>query len=141
MQWASSMTMTPPDPPIERAAASASMSVWVSSMLSGSTGADDPPGQNTFTWRPSGGPPASSMITCRNVWPSSTSYTPGLRTLPLTDIRRVPGDLSVANFAYAAPALLMVHGTVASVSTLFRSVGRPQAPLTAGEGGREGGGG
>src|SRR5712692_2497779 len=36
-------------------------------------GADEPPGQNTFTLRPSGGPPARSMITCLNVAPSSTS--------------------------------------------------------------------
>ena len=49
------------------------MSVVVSSIDSGSTGADEPPGQNTFTLRPSGGPPASSMITWRNVVPSSTS--------------------------------------------------------------------
>ena len=75
------------------------MSVLVSSMLAGSTGADEPPGQNTFRSRPSGTPPASSMITWRKVWPSSTSYTPGLLTLPLTDISRVPGDLSVPSFA------------------------------------------
>src|SRR5712692_4001323 len=72
----------------------ASASVVTSSIDSGSTGADEPPGQKTFTLRPSGGPPASSMITWRNVLPFSTSYTPGLHTLPLTDKRRVPGDFS-----------------------------------------------
>src|ERR1051326_3626122 len=127
----------PPEPPIDLAAASASMSVVVSSIDSGSTGADDPPGQNTLTLRPSGGPPASSMITCRNVAPSSTSYTPGRFTLPLTVSNRVPGDFSVPSFAYAAPPLLMIHGTVARVSMLLSSVGRPQAPLTAGNGGRD----
>src|SRR5260370_10123373 len=113
------------------------MSVVVSGIDSGSTGADEPPGQNTFTLRPSGGPPARSMITCLKVAPSSTSYTPGFFTLPLTVSRRVPGDFSVPSLAYSAPPMLMIVGTVASVSTLLSSVGRPHAPLTAGHGGRQ----
>ena len=77
------------------------------------------------------------MITCLKVAPSSTSYTPGLFTLPLTVSKRVPGDFSVPSLAYSAPPMLMIAGTVASVSTLLSSVGRPHAPLTAGKGGRE----
>src|SRR5207237_9273108 len=101
------------------------------SIDSGSTGADAPPGQKTFTLRPSGGPPARSKITCRKVAPSSTSYTPGFFTLPLTVSRRVPGDFSVPSLAYSAPPMLMIAGAVARVSTLFNTVARPQAPWTA----------
>src|SRR5438270_13677234 len=118
MQCVSSITITPPDPAMDRAAARASASVVTSSFDSGSTVAEDPPGQKTLTLRPSGGPPASSMITCLNVWPSSTSYTPGFLTLPLTDMSLVPGDFSVPRLAYSAPPWLTIHGTVASVSTL-----------------------
>src|SRR5437762_12733131 len=72
-QWGSSLTIAPPDPAMDRAAASASASVVTSSIDSGSTGAEDPPGQKTLTLRPSGGPPARSMITWRKVLPNSTS--------------------------------------------------------------------
>src|SRR5207237_3037838 len=96
-----------------------------------------PPGHQTFTRRPSGGPPARSMITVRKLVPSSTSYTPGLRTLPLTESIRVPLDFSVPNLAYSSPPWRTIQGRLDRVSTLLRRVGRPQAPFTAGKGGRE----
>ena len=44
----------------------------------------------------------------------------------------MPRFFSVPNFVYSAAPCLMIHGTVARVSMLFSSVGRAQAPLTAG---------
>ena len=50
---------------------------------------------------------------------------------------RVPFAFSVPRVAYSAPPWRRIHGTVESVSTLFTAVGMPQAPLTAGKGGRD----
>src|ERR1700716_1675055 len=137
MQWESSITITPPEPAMEPARATSSRSVETSSPHSGSTGAEHPPGQKAFTRRRGGGPPAISMITSRKLIPSSISKTPGFCTLPLTETRRLPLELPRPNLAYSAPPLATIQGTLDSVSTLLISVGRPQAPLTAGKGGRE----
>src|SRR6201986_1657365 len=65
----------------------------------------------------------------------SISYTPGLFILPQADINFVPVDLPLPIFAYSSPPKLIIGTTAASVSTLFTTVGRSHAPLTAGNGG------
>src|ERR1700730_1411824 len=137
MQCESSITITPPEPAMEPALANSSRSVETSSPDSGSTGAEQPPGQNALTRRPAGGPPASPMITSRKLVPISTSKTPGFWTFPLTESRRVPFELPRPNLAYSAPPWFTIQGTVERVSTLLISVGLPHAPLTAGNGGRD----
>ena len=73
MQALLSATMQPPEPAMESAAASASASVVTSMREAGSTFAEEPPGQKALIWRPSKGPPASSMITCVKGTPISIS--------------------------------------------------------------------
>src|SRR5579862_9860519 len=71
----------------------------------------------------------------RNVVPLGSSYTPGLTTWPLTQNKRLPPFFSLPNFAYHSAPLLMMGGTQAMVSTLLITVGQPNNPITAGNGG------
>src|ERR1700691_4200163 len=65
-----------------------------------------------------------------------SSYTPGLAMLPLRQNRRVPPFLGVPNLAYQSAPPRIMCGTLASVSALLMTVGPPQSPTTAGNGGR-----
>ena len=69
------MTMTAPEPSIEPALASESKSYGTSrySSVPGSTGADEPPGNHALIVRPSGGPPARSMMSSREGMPRTIS--------------------------------------------------------------------
>ena len=60
---------------------------------------------------------------------------PGRATGPLTPTSRVPPFFSHPSAANRSPPFPMIHGTLHRVSTLFTSVGRPNAPTTAGNGG------
>src|SRR5258708_13155531 len=128
--------MMPPEPPIVPNALRPSRSVDVSIIEAGRTLADEPPGQNTFSLRPGNIPPARPSMMSRYVTPITISKLPGFWTSPLTVTMRVPFAFSVPRLAYSAPPWRMIHGTVDRVSTLLTAVGSPQAPLTAGDGGR-----
>ena len=54
---------------------------------------------------------------------------------PETDTSLVPAEVSVPSLAYSLPPILMIAGTVDSVSTLLISVGPPYRPSIAGNGG------
>jgi hypothetical protein len=56
-------------------------------------------------------------------------------TSPEIEISLVPVDVSVPIFAYSAPPIRMMAGTVDSVSTLLISVGPAYSPSIAGNGG------
>ena len=49
----------------------------------------------------------------------------------------MPDEFSTPSFAYSAPPIAMIGGTVATVSTLFTSVGEAYRPEIAGNGGFE----
>src|SRR5207302_9203771 len=115
--------MIEPEPSIEPASAMVSKSYERSRSLSSSTGADDPPGTQHFTRRPSGGPPARPYTMSRERMPSSISKLPGRRTLPDTDTILVPVDFSVPTDLNHSAPFSMIAGTLQSVSTLLIRVG------------------
>ena len=98
-------------------------------------GDDEPPGMTAFRVRPSSRPPAWSKISSRSGMPSGTSYTPGLRTRPLTHHMRVPRLRSGPMLLYHSAPCATMWRTLAKVSTLFTTVGMPKAPMLAGNGG------
>src|SRR6187551_113918 len=65
----------------------------------------------------------------------SISYTPGLLILPQAEMSLVPVDLPIPIFEYASPPSFTIGTTAAIVSTLLTTVGHPQSPATAGNGG------
>ena len=77
----------------------------------------------------------SKMIS-RSVVPIGTSMRPELLTLPVRAKTFVPFVVAVPILENQSAPLLMMTGMFASVSTLLMTVGRPQRPLTAGNGGR-----
>src|SRR5205814_3651527 len=70
------------------------------------------------------------------LYPIGSSYTPGLFTCPLRQNNRVPPFFGVPRFAYHSAPFMMIGGTLANVSALLMTVGPPQSPTTAGNGGR-----
>ena len=68
-------------------------------------------------------PPPISKITSRNVAPMGTSTSPVLRTLPVRAKIFVPLLVLVPMEAYSSAPWLMIHGTLAYVSTLLMFVG------------------
>src|SRR5512138_232356 len=63
------------------------------------------------------------------------SYTPGRLTCPLTQYSFGPPFFSGPSEAYHSGPLVMIAGTLQSVSTLLTAVGAPNSPTTAGNGG------
>src|SRR5450756_2000935 len=63
--------------------------------------------------------------------PMGTSTSPVLFILPTNEKIFVPLLLSVPNWLNQSAPLLMISGTFAHVSTLFKTLGRSQTPLTA----------
>lgn len=55
--------------------------------------------------------------------------------MPQAEINFVPVDFPTPIVAYSSPPKLIIGTTDAKVSTLFTTVGRPHAPLIAGNGG------
>ncbi len=131
------MTITPPEPAMVCFTLTASNSMATSSSSGLRMGAEEPPGITAFTLRPAGRPRPylSSKMSWLKVASSGTSYTPGRFTVPERHTRRVPPDLSVPRPAYQAGPRVKMWGTLASVSTLFTTVGLPNRPTTAGNGG------
>ncbi len=69
------------------------------------------------------------------VVPMGSSHRPGFFTMPLTPKSFVPAsDPGLSALYHSGPSRRMC-GTLQSVSTLFTTVGRPQRPLTWGNGG------
>src|SRR5204862_2598218 len=87
--------------------------------------------------RPLGAPPPSVSMSVRSVQPASSSTTPGRRSCPESPNTLVPyPPPSPANHA---PPCSTIDGTAHRVSTLLITVGLPQRPASAGNGGRVGG--
>ena len=80
-------------------------------------------------------PPPMPKITSLSVRPIGTSTSPPFLIFPARANTFVPLLFSVPIAPNAAPPLKMIHGTLASVSTLFISVGFCQNPFAAGNGG------
>ncbi len=60
---------------------------------------------------------------------------PPFTTLPESEKTRVPAEFSTPTFAYSAPPISTISGTVAIVSTLLMRDGDAYRPATAGNGG------
>ena len=97
---------------------------------------DGPPVWIALNFLPSLMPPPISKISSRSVVPIEISTRPMLLTLPPRQNTFVPGDFSVPYFLNSSTPSRRMNGTVASVSTLFRTVGFCHRPETAGKGGR-----
>ncbi|MBA7536827.1 hypothetical protein ES705_29092 [subsurface metagenome] len=76
-------------------------------------------------------PPPILKITCLRVAPIGTSTRPVLLTLPTREKIFVPLLPSVPMLLYQSAPLLIIRGTFAQVSTLFRLLGFSSTPLTA----------
>src|SRR5208283_5169707 len=79
-------------------------------------------------------PPAMS-IDCCSVIPNSFSYTPGRFRWPDIPKSLGPGDDGVPIVLNQAGPRSMMCGTQQRVSTLFTTVGQPNAPIAAGKNG------
>ena len=97
---------------------------------------EGPPVWAALNWRPSLMPPPISKMISRSVVPMGTSMRPELLTLPVSANTFVPLLSAVPILLNHSAPRLMMTGMFASVSTLLMTVGRPQRPLTAGNGGR-----
>ena len=91
---------------------------------------------NALTARPSRTPPqySGASINIRNVvTPFGHLEDPGRLTCPDTANIRIPVDVDAPMSWKACPDSLMIHGTLASVSTLLTIVGCMYKPLEAGK--------
>ena len=131
------MTITPPEPAIEPAAARASKAQPDVELSGIRIGADEPPGMKHFSARPSGHAAAAALDeVAERGGHGQLVVARACCTWPESDMTRVPLDCSVpsARVVLARPSRRM-YGMVASVSTLLSSVGFSKAPETAGNGG------
>ena len=97
---------------------------------------EGPPVWAALNFLPSGTPPPISSTISRRVVPIGTSTRPVCRILPPKAKTFVPFDFSVpTELNQSAPFKIIWH-MLAYVSTLFKMVGLPNRPLTAGNGGR-----
>ena len=85
---------------------------------------------------PPGMPPPISSTTSRRVVPIGTSTRPVLLILPPSANTLVPALFSVPMLRNHCGPLRKICGMLAYVSTLFRTVGFWNRPLSAGNGGR-----
>ncbi|MBA7713043.1 hypothetical protein ES703_122041 [subsurface metagenome] len=131
IQVSSSITIMPPEPIIEPTLVSSSKSIGRSRNFSGITPPEGPPVWTALNFFPPGIPPPISKMTSLSVIPIGTSTSPVLFTLPTREKIFVPLLPSVPMPANHSEPLLIIKGTVAQVSTLFRLLGFSQTPLTA----------
>ena len=97
---------------------------------------EGPPVCAALNFLPFGIPPPISSIISRRVVPIGISTRPVLCIFPPSANTFVPRLFSVPiELNHSAPSFI-ITGIFAYVSTLFRIVGLPQSPLTAGKGGR-----
>src|SRR5512139_3147646 len=96
---------------------------------------EGPPLCTALNFLPPRMPPAISKTISRRVMPIGTSARPVLLILPVRQNTLLPLLFSVPLEAYQSPPFLMMNGTLAKVSTLFRQVGFIHRPLWAGNGG------
>src|SRR3972149_8849350 len=134
MHVVSSSTTMPAEPSSEPAFCTPSKLACVSSCEGSRIGTDEPPGMTAFSVRPSRTPPARPSINSRSVMFIDASYTPGLRTCPLTQYNLGPPFLSGPRPANHSAPFLRVNGTLLSVSTLFTPVGQLYSPPRGGDG-------
>src|SRR6266516_3514310 len=122
MHAESSNTANPPAPRPEPTSRIESKYIGVSSS-SGTMTVFDAPGKIALIVRPSGAPPPASSTRARIGEPRGSSNTPSRRTSPQTVNTMVPGEWSVPFARSQAGPSRRMCGTLASVSTLFTSVG------------------
>src|SRR5690348_7295369 len=97
---------------------------------------DGPPVCTAMIFPPSGAPPPMSSTIERNAVPMGTSISPVFLILPASANTLVPLLFSVPIVENHSGPLRIIEGTFAKVSTLLMSVGQPQSPDSAGNGGR-----
>ena len=135
MHVSSSMTTRPPEPMIAPAFFSESKSMGRSMCASVRQPPDGPPICTALNALPFLMPPPMSYTTSRIVVPMGTSIRPVLTTLPVRAKAFVPELPSVPTDLNQSAPFLMMSGTLANVSTLFRQVGLPYRPLSTERGG------
>src|SRR3954468_8058820 len=81
------------------------------------------PEKTAFTERPAPTPEPTASMTSRRGVPSSISPMSGPTTSPTTVLMTLPGDSAVPIDRNHSGPRATIHGTLASVSTLFTSVG------------------
>src|SRR5690606_32605314 len=101
-----------------------------SSIDSGITPPEGPPVWTALNFLPPGIPPPILKMISRRVIPMGTSTSPVLLTLPTREKILVPLLPSVPMPVNHAAPLLMMWGTLAQVSTLFRQDGLPHSPFS-----------
>ena len=104
--------------------------------MAGTQPPEGPPICTALMRRPSAAPPPISSTISRRVVPIGTSINPPRRIFPARANTLVPLLLAVPKAANFSAPCRMIQGTRASVSTLLISVGLPQRPDSAGNGGR-----
>ena len=135
MHVSSSMTTRPPEPMIAPAFLSESKSMGRSMCASVRQPPDGPPICTALNALPFLMPPPISYTTSRIVVPMGTSIRPVLTTLPVRAKAFVPELPSVPTDLNQSAPFLIMSGTLANVSTLFRQVGLPYRPLSTERGG------
>src|SRR5664280_1454008 len=134
-QVLSSRTIIVPVPSLLPAAATVEKSIFTSRCSSIRKSVDAPPGNAPLNLFPSAIPPACFSSSSLIVIPRGSSHVPGFRTLPLTPKSLVPPvgvRLNPLNQSAPFSTICEIHE---SVSTLFTTVGLPNRPLIAGNGG------
>ncbi len=135
MQVVSSRTTMPPEPIIAPVFGMFSKSTGVSPSDAGMQPPDGPPIWTALNVRPPLMPPPIPMTRSLMDIPMGTSASPPRATLPASAKTFVPLLFSVPIAAYAAAPFVIIHGTLAYVSTLLLFVGFCQRPFSAGKGG------
>src|SRR3989339_275064 len=130
MQVSSSMAIIPPEPIMEPALVSSSNPTCRSSLSSGMHPPEAPPAWTALNFLPPGMPPPMVKMISRRVVPMGTSTSPVLVILPTREKILVPLLDSVPMEVNQSAPLLMIMGTLAQVSTLLRTDGLSQRPLT-----------
>src|SRR5512134_3262241 len=131
MQLRSFITTIPPEPTIAPVFMMSSKVTGVSSRSSGIQPPEGPPSWTALNFLPLGTPPPMSKMIFLNGIPIGTSMRPILLIAPLSAKTFVPDDFSVPRLRYQSAPFRMIWGMFAKVSTLFRTVGLSQSPLTA----------
>ena len=130
MQDRSSITIMPPEPIIEPAATNVSKSTDKSSKDAGIHPPDGPPVCTALNALSFSIPPPISYIILRKVTPIGTSTNPVFLTFPTKAKIFVPLLFLVPSVLYHSTPPVKIMGTLAHVSTLFKTVGLSQSPCS-----------
>ena len=130
IQDLSSITTSPPEPIIAPTFFSESKSSWISRLGVTRQPPDGPPIWTALNFPSPLMPPPISNITFLREVPIGTSIRPVFEMLPVRAKAFVPGEFSGPMLLNHFAPLLMITGTLASVSTLLRTVGSLKRPCS-----------